>query len=105
MARSSARAGSSGSSAAHTAASSQSGNSVPSTDAGRTASRAAGLSRSTRDRTMRSSAWGTCAPAVRLSRQVPCSRTRALVSSSELSRSSRNSGLPSVLASTVSRTS
>ena len=40
-------------------------NSVPSTDAGRTASRAAGLSRSTRDRTRRSSACGYLRPAVR----------------------------------------
>ena len=97
--------GPSGSSAAHTAVSSEKPNSVPSTDAGRTASRAAGLSRSTRDRTRRSSTWGTCWPAVALIRQTPCSRTRALVSSSEVSLSSRNSGLPSTLASTASRTS
>ena len=105
MAHSSARAGPSGSSAAHTAVSSETPNSAPSTDAGRTASRAAGLSRSTRERTRRSSACGTCWPAVALIRQTPCSRTRALVSSIEVSRSSRNSGLPSTLASTASRTS
>src|SRR6202034_2897434 len=45
--------------AAQTAVSSERENSAPSTEAARTASRAAGLSRSTREWTRRSSTWGT----------------------------------------------
>ena len=66
---------------------------VPSTDARRTVSRAAGLSRSTRDRTRRSSAWGTSGLAVSVHPPCACSRTRALVSSSEANRSSRYKGV------------
>ena len=105
MAHSSARAGSSVPSAAATAASSENENSVPSTEARRTASRAACPSRSTRDRTRRSRAWGTGRPAVGAIRQLPSSRTMARVSSSAVSRSSRNSGLPSARSRTASRTS
>ena len=88
-----------------TAASSAEVNSGPSTAAARIASWAAGLSRSTRDLTRRSSTWGSCGPGGSRSSQVPSSRTRARVSSSEVSRSSTNSGLPSALASTAARTS
>ena len=70
-AHSSATAGPTVSAAGHTAASSESGNCAPSTDAMRTTSRAVRLSRSTRDRTRRSSTCGTCRPSVLAIRQPP----------------------------------